>query len=269
MVVDWLDISKVLVSVTTVVGLSLVTEYVSPRIAGLLAGYPLGAAISLFFIGVENGRDFAAQGAVYTLGGLSASLVFVYLYYRISAKVRRWELLASTLVAVGGFLVVSKVLSQLDLGLGKAILITVGCICLFYFQFRKIPNVLVQEKVNFSPGVLFVRALMAALIILIVTESAKWVGPKWAGIFSAFPITLFPLLIVIHFTYGREQVHTIIKNFPLGLGALIIYVITVRFTYPVIGVVLGTVWSFVAATLYLIIFSTLTYWVKKRKIPIR
>ncbi len=267
--IGWLLVSKVLVSITFVVGLSLVAERVSPRVAGILAGYPLGAAISLFFIGIENGREFAAQGAVYTLGGLSASLVFVYFYYRVSSKVRRWELLASTLAGIAGFLVAAKVLIQIDLGLVKACLVTIGCIFLFYYLFRKIPNVMVKEKVNFTLAVLAFRAIMAALIILIVTGSAKWVGPNWAGVLSAFPVTLFPLLVLIHIAYGREQVHTIIKNFPLGLGALIVYVTTVRFTYPEIGVGLGTAWSFVAATLYLIIFSSLTSRAAKRKRAIR
>ena len=32
-----------------------VAERVSPRVAGLLSGYPLGAAIALFFMGLEIG----------------------------------------------------------------------------------------------------------------------------------------------------------------------------------------------------------------------
>ena len=261
----WLIIAKILVSVTFVVGLSLVAEHVSPRVAGILSGYPLGAAISLFFIGYENGREFAAQGALYTLGGLSASLVFVYFYYRVSARVRRYELLASAVAAIAAFLVAGKVLSQLDLGLGKALLITVTAIFVFSFQFRHIENTMIGKKVRFTPSVLGIRAITAALIILLVTGIAKWVGPNWAGVLAAFPVTLFPLLVLVHVAYGREQVHTIIKNFPYGLGSLIIYVTTVRFSYPVIGVGLGTATSFAAATLYLIGFSAVSRKLAERK----
>ena len=253
--VEWLIFSKVLVSVVFVVGLSLVTEHVSPKIAGILAGYPLGAAISLFFIGIENGSEFAAHGAVYTLGGLSASLVFVYFYYKVSARKGRFEIVLSTLVAIVAFLVAAKILSLLNLGLFTAFVITFGCICFFYYLFRNIPNVLVQKKIKFTPLVLVVRALVAAFIILLITGIAKTVGPSWAGLLSAFPITLYPLLLLIHISYGREQVHTIIKNFPLGLGALIVYVVCVKFSYPFLGVGLGTVLSFVASTLYLVGFS--------------
>lgn len=262
---EWMIVSKILVSIVFVVGLSLVTEHVSPKIAGILAGYPLGAAITLFFIGVENGSDFAAQGAVYTLGGLSASLAFVYVYFRVSAGKNRFELLFSSVASIVGFLLVAKGLSLLDLGLVTAFLITFGSICFFSYQFRKIPNVLVRKKVRFTPSVLIARALAAASIVLIITGVAKSVGPNWAGVLSAFPITLYPLLLLIHLSYGREQVHTIIKNFPLGLGALIVYVVSVKFFYPTEGVGLGTAVSFLAATLYLIAFSLISNALARRK----
>jgi uncharacterized membrane protein (GlpM family) len=256
--VEWMIISKITVSVLFVVGLSLITEHVSPKVAGILSGYPLGAAIALFFIGVENGKDFAAQGSVYTLGGLSASLVFVYFYYRVSAMISRQQVLISALASTGAFLVAAKILSQFDLNLVKGFAITTGFVMFFLFQFRKIPNVLVRNKVRFTPFVLIARALAAASLILLVTGLAKTVGPNWSGILSAFPITLFPLLVLIHFTYGKEQVHTIIKNFPLGLGALMVYVVSVHFLYPPLGVGVGTVLSFVAATLYLVGFSVVS-----------
>lgn len=267
--VEWLIFSKVLVSVVFVVGLSLVTEHVSPKVAGILAGYPLGAAISLFFIGVENGSAFAAQGAVYTLGGLSASLVFVYFYYKVSARKGRFEIVFSTLVAIVAFWVAAKILSLLNLGLFTAFVITFGSICFFYCQFRSIPNVLVQKKTKFTPLVLVARALVAALIILLITGIAKTVGPNWSGILSAFPITLYPLLLIIHISYGREQVHTIIKNFPIGLGALIVYVTFVNILYPSLGVGLGTALAFFAATLYLLGFSLISSKLTRTRITIK
>jgi hypothetical protein len=67
-------------------------------------------------------------------------------------------------------------------------------------------------------------------------------------------MTLFPLILIIHITYEKEHVFTIIKNFPLGLGSLIIYSLTVSIVYPIYGVFLGTVISLIAASVYLIMF---------------
>ena len=73
---------KLIVSVTLVLTLSAVAEHVSPKAAGLLAGYPAGAAITLFFIGLDISPEFAADSAVYTMMGLVATEVFVYCYFK-------------------------------------------------------------------------------------------------------------------------------------------------------------------------------------------
>ena len=52
---DSLLLAKIATAIIAVVGLSLVAERVSPRVAGILSGYPLGTAIALFFIGIELG----------------------------------------------------------------------------------------------------------------------------------------------------------------------------------------------------------------------
>ena len=65
-----LTLIKIGVAVFMVVGLSLIAEKVSTRFAGLVSGFPLGAAISLFFIGYEIEPSFAARSALFTILGL-------------------------------------------------------------------------------------------------------------------------------------------------------------------------------------------------------
>src|SRR5210317_1720551 len=71
------SVVKVLVSILVVVLLSLIAEHAGPRVAGIVSGYPLGAAISLFFIGIEIDPAFAARGAIFTAAGLSATVAFL------------------------------------------------------------------------------------------------------------------------------------------------------------------------------------------------
>ena len=66
---------KLIVSIALVLTLSAVAEHVSPKAAGILAGYPAGAAITLFFIGLDISAEFAADSAVYTMMGLVAMRV--------------------------------------------------------------------------------------------------------------------------------------------------------------------------------------------------
>ena len=88
---------------------------------------------------------------------------------------------------------------------------------------------------------------------------------KWAGLFSAFPITLFPLILIVHITYDKEHVHTIIKNFPVGLGALIVYSLSVYKSYPIWGIYLGTAVSLMMSTVYLFGLFAVIGMVKMKK----
>ena len=248
---------KLLVTVTVVLLLSLVAERVSPRVAGILSGYPLGAAIALFFIGLENSSEFASSSAVYTMMGLVATQSFVYFYFRASLFFKRFNTLGSCVFAIAGYLVAIWLLHFIRPGKILAVLIPVASVFLFVYLFKEVKNVTIQNRIQLTPKILFFRAFLAAFILLIITGTAKFVGPRWAGLFSAFPITLLPLILIVHLTYDKEHVHTIIKNFPLGLGSLIIYSLCVSIVYPIHGIYVGTLISFAAATAYLFVFRTI------------
>jgi hypothetical protein len=245
---------KSFVSIAAVVGLSLVVEHAGPRVGGILSGYPLGLAIALFFYGFEENPQFAAESAVYALPGLMASQAFVYTYYRASLYFRRWAIGFSSAFAVLGYLLTAWVLHFFRFEIYPAAAIPILSVFFFYYLFRKIPNVAIETRVAINYRIIFLRALCAAFMILIITGVARLVGPRWAGLFSAFPVTLFPLMVIIHFTYEVRPVHSIIKNFPLGIGSLITYALTVFLLYPVLGIYAGTLISFAAATLYLVVF---------------
>lgn len=255
---DFVFIAKLISSVSIVVLLSWIAEHVSPKVAGLLSGYPLGAAIALFFYGIEVSPEFASKSAVYTMIGLVASQALVYCYYRASVYFKKFNIFFSSMIAVSGYFLVIWLIHFIKLNHALAVVIPVISIFLFSYLFRKIDNMEIQKRLRLSYSLLFLRAIFAGSIILIITGAAKWVNSTWAGLFSAFPVTLFPLMLIIHFTYGKKYVHTIIKNFPTGLGSLITYSLTVSIVYPVCGVYLGTFVSFTMATAYLLIYYLIT-----------
>jgi len=256
---------KVLITVVVVVSLSLIAEHVSPRIAGLLSGYPLGAAIVLFFYGLEISPEFASESSIYTMLGLIAIEFFAFFYYLSTLIFKRFSILLSSIVSVGGFFLVSWLLHHLTLGKVGTVIITVLSIVFFVSMFRKIPNERIEERIVFTLRVLVLRALTAASFIVLITGTAGIVGSKWAGLFSAFPTTFFPLILIMHFSYDRKHLHTVIKNFPIGLGSLVIYTISVSFSYPAFGIYLGTVLSFMAATVYLLMYQVFVYQLAQMK----
>jgi len=247
---------KILVSVLMVVTLSLIAEWAGPRLAGVVAGYPLGAAISLFFIGLEIDPAFAARSALYTAAGLAATVAFVggYLAGLARAESRpRWAAIpTAVLPALAAYGLTAWVLSLVPVTWLSAPLMAAGSMVLAGRCFRGIPDAAIRQTVRLSLGVTLLRAAFAALVILAITGAARLVGPGWAGLFAAFPITMLPLLAIIQFTYQPAHVRTVIKNVPRGLGALLAYTLVVAGTYGALGIGWGTLLGYLAATAYLV-----------------
>jgi hypothetical protein len=250
---------KVLVSILIVVLLSLIAERAGPRVAGIASGFPLGAAISLAFIALENGSAFAAAGALYTAAGLAATVAFVTGYLagiRLADGLTRWLGLAASIgLGLVGYMLAAIVLSFIPVNRFSAPAVAVAVIGLAGWRFRRIPDVQIRERIRLGYKVAFVRAGFAAAVILVITTLAEAIGPRWAGIFSAFPITMLPLMAIIQATYRPEHVRAIIKNVPRGLGSLVVYAMVIYAAYPLAGIGLGTLMGYLAATAYLIVME--------------
>lgn len=247
---------KVGASVLVVVGLSLLAERVGPRAAGVLSGYPLGAALSLFFIGLEIDPAFAARSAVFTAGGLTATLAFAAGYLvglRGAEKRHRPAAMAlSILLALVAYGAAAAVLAAIPLRWYSAPPVAVAGLLLAGRAFRRVPDAAVPVRTPFRLTVALARGVFAALAIVSITAAAHAVGPGWAGLFSAFPITMLPLLAIVQFSHPPAQVRTILKNVPRGLGSLLVYVLVVAAAYPSLGVAKGTLLAYAAATAYLV-----------------
>lgn len=244
------------VTIITVV-LSILAEVVSPRFAGVLTGFPLGAAITLFFIGFEIDPRFAAQSALHTAAGVAATLAFAYCYFRASLPARRLSgrtlhILLAGLAGIAGYFAAAAALSMLSFDLVSAFALPALSIVVFTFLVKDIPDMRIDNRVRMSLKLLLVRALIAASTIVIIISTAKMVGPAWAGLFSAFPNVMLPLMMIIHFTYSPEHVYVIIKNVSWGLGSLVLYALAVSVLYPDYGIVAGTVMAYGIAALYLL-----------------
>jgi hypothetical protein len=250
---------KIAVSIGIVVGLSIIAERAGPRIAGIASGYPLGAAISLYFISLECGTTFAANSALYTAAGLSATVFFVWGYLwgiHLAGNTNRIVAI-STSVFLGLVFYGSAALglSYLPINWFSAPLIAILVLLLSALLFKKVPDTAIQQKVHLKAGTTFLRAGFAAAVILAITTVAGTIGSRWAGLFSAFPITMLPLLVIIHSTYAPEHVKAIIKNVPKGLGSLLVYAMVIAAAYPVAGTAWGTVFGYIAATACLMFFA--------------
>ncbi len=88
-------ITKAAFAGAIVLGISMIAERVSPRVAGIISGAPLGALISYYFLGIEQGIDFVTESIPHAIAGMSGVLVFVSVFHAVSS--RGWPQLARAL----------------------------------------------------------------------------------------------------------------------------------------------------------------------------
>ena len=106
------QLAKLGLSVSMVLGLSAIAVRASPRIAGLLSGYPLGTALALFFIGLEISPTFATQSAVHTLAGFTATMALGAGYVVTGRQPGIKGVISGVLGGFAAWLVMSTLLAQ-------------------------------------------------------------------------------------------------------------------------------------------------------------
>jgi len=254
MSVEILITVKIIVSVGVILLLSYIAEGAGSRWAGIISGLPTGSAIILYFYALENGGLFAETSALYNISGLAAMQSFIFGYYISDKFFNHPQILGSTFIGLLFYFLAAIVISYIHITLFSAFLI--GSISLFVFiKLFKTTNVIkIENKKPTTFTLMLMRAIISGIIVLLITTIAYWVGPQWAGIFSAFPTTLYPLMIIMHRNYGKEFVDSIVKHVPQGLGGLLIYSLIIHLYCKKIGYNLSLLIGFAGVAVYLLVF---------------
>jgi len=254
-------LAKPVLAMVMVIGITWVAERVSSRFAGMLLGFPLGAGMSLLFIGLVQGADFAAQSAQWTTQGLLPTLIWCLSYRVLAEKLHRLNRPATVLLSLFFSLCcyLPSTLLVMELApssLGLRLLLTLFALGIFTLAFRHGQ----QQQNSISPQpftwlLLLGRALLTALIIIAITSSAVHVGSHWSGIFSAFPATILPVVIILHAHYGPGILRPLFQQLPMGMLAIVVFSLAVAWSYPLLGVGWGTVASYGIAGSYLLFYE--------------
>lgn len=252
--VNSLFVLKAMMSIGIVVALSLIAERLGPRAAGLLTGLPLGAGMVVIFTGVEQGADFAAEAAGHMVPGFVTTVVFVYFYAVVALRRERGGVTAVVLpllCAHAGYAAVAWMIGQIVWPMWLAIPVVVAALICGTMLMRVIPDKSISNRVRFGGSVMAFRAGMATMVILIITSIAGNVGPQWTGILTAYPITLLPVILVLHITYAGGEIAAMLKHLPNGLGSVISFCLAVHLVVPVAGLFVGVSVAYGVAFLFL------------------
>lgn len=239
--------------------ITFIAERASTRLAGVLLGFPLGAGLSILFFGIEQGALFAAESALWGIPGILASLAFALAYLmgvKYLTQEKYLKIICCALLGIAGFFAASLIIYLLmPKTVWLNIPITISGVFGFAFLFRKLPVNKISLKAPVTALTLGVRAGFTALVVLLITSIAQLIGPQWSGLFSTFPVTLLPVVVILHHHYGADMVPTLLRELPFGLLAIVVFDFVVAKSFPFFGVGIGLLISYGIALLYLLIYE--------------
>lgn len=217
----FLIVAKIISSIAMVLGLSAVAERAGPSLAGILAGLPLGIAIVFIFVGIEQGTGFVVSGTPYAMAGIAATLTFNLVYWAISYRVnrsgrfKRFDLPITLCLSLVAYLLAAYGLTRLDMSVWTAMVPVMFVGFLSVYTMRSIQPTAVGSRLKLTWRMIAIRAGLAAGVVVAFTGAAAAIGPQWAGLLAGFPITLLPLLVILHHSYSPEDAYSVFKGFRL------------------------------------------------------
>lgn len=223
---------------------SIVAERLGSKIGGLIGGLPSTAIVSFFFIGLTQSPQTAAIATNVFPLAYSITGLFLVFYALFSRK--------GFLIAIVGSLLIWFSLSALvvlfdidNFFISLLAYALVFSISYYVLEKRlKIPSS-GRTKINTNSLQILGRAIFSGLIITFAVFMSKAGGPIFGGIFSAFPAVFISILIISYKSRGMDFSRAVTKPLMItGMLTVVAYGTAVRYLYPSLGLVAGTVGAY-------------------------
>lgn len=224
--------AKLLLAPGFVVSASLAARRWGAIVGGVVGGLPVVAGPILAILAIENGSAFASRAAAATLLGLISLTGFVLTY---ALLVRR---LAWPLCLAAGWAVFLAITTALELWSARALPALIASFAVFlavlavmpreHDGFRQLPPTPAWD--------LPLRALSAAVLVIVVTGSATALGPQLSGLLAPFPVIATVLAAFTHAQAGPDATLAILRGMLRGFFAFALFCFSVSLALEQISI---------------------------------
>lgn len=221
---------------------TVLAERYGTKIGGLVAGLPSTILVSLFFIAWTQSPEtaVAATTVVPIIGGINCLFIIVYIYL---ARINFWLALSGAL-AVWFFSSLVLVIIRFD-NFPFSIFAYIFML-IFSYQIAEHRLAVKSEtgrKIRYTIPIILFRGSFSGLVIVLAVVMTKIGGPLIGGTFTMFPAMFIGTLFITYFTHGASFSAAVMKSSILGAISVIVYGVSVRYTYVPLGLPAGTIVS--------------------------
>jgi hypothetical protein len=237
-------------------GFTLLAERLGSKKGGLLANLPSTVLISLVFVALVQDARFAAEATKAVPIGMLIDTIFLSVFILLL----KYGLIRAILLSLSTWFALAITAQRLHLSsiIFNMVLYTViaaGAYVLLEYVVG-IPAVGKSRK-RYTASSLGVRVLFAGSVVAGTTVISSFAGPYWVGLFSTFPAVMLSSMVILTVNQGAGFARATGKIMVLSSTNIIVYAYGVSLTYPSLGVLPGTVISFLMAFVWVLLLHPL------------
>jgi len=233
---------------------TLLSERLGTRLGGMVSNLPSTLLVSLLFIALTKGAEFASAATDTVPLGMILSTLFLFTFLLLLPK-GLWIAVAGSLLAYVTLAIgVSHFESITRLGWTIVYgLVAITCWILAEKKLKIISAKPIERRYNLSQ--IIIRAAFAGSVVGSSVLIAQYGSPFWTGIFSTFPAVMLSSMVILTITAGAAFARGLGKIMLLASTNIVVYGYLVGILYPTIGIVAGTLLAFMVAAGWVILLK--------------
>src|SRR5712664_15238 len=195
---------------TIVVAASVAVERSGPFIGALIAALPSAAGAAYIILAIEHPPAFIAGSAVGSLAANAAVAIFTLIY---AALAQRHGIVLSLSVATLVWLAAAAGLRLVDWTPVSAVALNAVVYAVTIpLSARYRGGTVPREKLERTRYDIPLRALTAALVVVIVTTASHRIGSFASGMFAVFPIVMGSFVVIMHPRIGGPAAASVLAH---------------------------------------------------------
>jgi hypothetical protein len=244
-----------------VITATIIAERAGTKAGGVIAGLPSAVVVTLFFIGWTQSPQAAADATTLIPASAGVAGFFNVAYAALYPKGFRIALPVA--LAVWFLFALGLVLTAVETHAASLVTFTLFYLTSVYILEKRlsIPSK-GRRPTRYTFGLLLFRGCLGGGIVVFAVTMARISGPLVGGLFSVFPTIMLSTMIINHLTHGPEFATAFVKAITFsGPVNSAVYGLAVRYTYPDLGIVQG---SLIAFAISLVSGCIVYSWVRRR-----
>lgn len=234
--------------------LTFLAERAPSRIAGVIVSFPVAMVIGLFFVGWTLSPEAVAEvwPVIPIAEGITLMFVVVYVYIALLPLPKCLSIVVSFLCATCVWLALTIPLAVTQFSdlaisfLGFCILVLVAY---YFLTIRPQHKEESASILTYTAAQKIGRAIFVGCLMMLIVFISKTLGSFWGGIFSVFPAAYSSTLLILHWQYDAHFLFRMCKMIPIGSLPILVYGFAAAHTFPLYGIVLGTVIAYLISAL--------------------